>query len=247
LPPCISATLVAGLWLAAPPSEAGTMVVYSCRTPSGRTVPTDGWTLSTDNAVLTAGVGNSCVEGAAGVLKLAVQREGTKVDGSQEVSWTFRAAESTTVSEFKAWVCGSGLSAQGFARVWWQPRTEFDPAIIVYENADGKPDTMGCQGPGRWWADSRNMVQGSAFSTPYVTATAGCAGICGFETDYLYEFASPQPCPTALADATLTMDNTSSEPEATTSECPSRTPRAIGPSSGRRRPTTWPRPLRQCS
>jgi hypothetical protein len=279
----------------AQPALAGTMVLYSCHTPSGRSVGSDGWTLSADNAVLRAGVRDSCAGGRTGALRLEIERDGAHVDGSQEVSWTFRSADATTISEFRAWVCGRAFSFWAFARFRWQAPVGEPKSMIVYKSPEGAADTMGCQGSAPWWSSSTNLVRASEFTSSWLEMTAGCAGICeveprvaatmelgafaasiedaappaagaptgpvvsnqvhrgvetiGFpvtdkgvgafrllgevrphhegpwlqfaesilggsacrplgETGYLYEFASPQPCPTAMGDASLAMDNT---------------------------------------
>jgi hypothetical protein len=289
----VIALVLAGV-LSIQPARAGTMLVYSCHTPSGRTMGTDGWTLSADNAVPRPGVGSTCADGPTGTMRLEVERAGAHVDGSQEVSWTFRPADSTTVSEFRAWVCGRALSPSAIARLWWQAPVGAQQSIIAYRSPETS-DTMGCQGGAPWWSTNTNLVRASNLVTPWLMMTAGCAGICESEpklaatmelgafvafvadpwsptagsltgplvsnrvhtgietinlsvtdrgvgvfrviaevrphhegpwlqfaetmlgddscrpvgeTAYLYEFASPQPCPTALSDASLAMDNT---------------------------------------
>ncbi|MDA0166070.1 carboxypeptidase-like regulatory domain-containing protein [Solirubrobacter ginsenosidimutans] len=291
----VIATLVVAVGLSVQPAHAGTMVVYSCHTPSGRTVGTDGWTLSADNAVPRAGVRDSCADGPTGALRLEIERDGAHVDGSQELSWTFRSADATTISEFKAWVCGRAFSFWALARFRWQAPVGEPKSMIVYKSPDGAPDTMGCQGSRPWWSSSANLVRASEFASSWLEMTAGCGGICDVEpkvaatmelgafaasisdaspptavaptgpvvsdqvhtgvetirfsvtdkgvgvfrllgevrphhegpwlqfaesilggsscrplgeTGYLYEFSSPQPCPTAVGDASLSMDNT---------------------------------------
>jgi hypothetical protein len=174
----VAAASIVAAAVSAGVAQAGTMVVYSCHTPSGRPVATDGWTLSTDNAAPHAGVGISCSGSPTGSIRLELERDGATVDGSQRLLWTFRPPQGTTIREFTGWVCGRALALWADASFQWQAPIGIAHSIFISKSLQGTPETMGCQGSAPWWSGAGNAVRAGDLASPWLEMDVSCAAIC---------------------------------------------------------------------
>lgn len=158
--------LLAALSLSAV-AEAGTMKLYSCHTPSGRSVPTFGWS----HAFVTGGASSdTCARGPSGTLL-------ARTDSStfSQHDWTLFSAPGTSVKSFVLSACGranSGVVAFGHGTIS-QIRT-----ILTRHGFATLAPTFGCAGPAPWCCGAANTVTGGGPDVTQVTALALCT-MCG--------------------------------------------------------------------
>jgi hypothetical protein len=91
----------------AAPALAGQYHVYSCRTPSGESAPTDGWTgsVSASNAI----VERTCSQpGGAVIAALEAASGRSKLAGA---TWAFAAPAGETIAAAKLWRAGDVLGS----------------------------------------------------------------------------------------------------------------------------------------
>jgi hypothetical protein len=101
-------------------AQAGTMVLYSCHTPSGRIVGTAGWNFWAENAMPLPRSGNTCATGRNGTLALEVGRaSGGHPDYERRIGWIFYPAANTSVGAFTAYVCGVAYTHFAGADIRW--------------------------------------------------------------------------------------------------------------------------------
>jgi hypothetical protein len=140
-------------------ADAGIMTLYSCHTPSGRPVPTAGWTPSQviDPAPPARSI-NTCSAGRDGTLSADIERV-TAGDVILQ-GWTFRAAANTEVASVSLAVCGRTHTATSHVSVnWGSPRRPQGwPAIAWAEWSPGFPREIGCHRGRPFFADARNFV-----------------------------------------------------------------------------------------
>jgi hypothetical protein len=117
----IQAAVVATLAFAtlAAAADAGTMTVYSCHTPTGRTAGTGGWR----HEALFAAPGtslpqNDCATRPSGRLYAWIGGSAYQHIGQERQSWIFETAPDTTIGDFSAAVCGRAWSAYSVAWAW---------------------------------------------------------------------------------------------------------------------------------
>ncbi len=151
---CLALALLAG------PAHAGSMTLYSCHTPGGRTVPTHGWTLM---GVPDQGAGaDRCATGTTGTLfvsaasGLVYQRW-----------WRMTAPEDTTFASFAIGVCGRSV-AESFTAIYRDNQP-------LRSGLDGA--TMGCVGPAPWCCGDDNVVRGGP-GVREIWAMVQCRSVC---------------------------------------------------------------------
>jgi hypothetical protein len=83
-------------------AQAGQYHVYSCRTPSGASAPTDGWSESTTGA--GADAEDTCPQG--GALVAALREEPKHPAGADIVTWAFSAPADETIAAATLWRAG---------------------------------------------------------------------------------------------------------------------------------------------
>lgn len=158
-------------------AHAGTMVLYSCHTPSGRIVGTSGWNFWADNAVPLPRTGNTCATGRNGTLALEVGRaSGGHPDHERRIGWTFYPAANTSIGAFTAYVCGVAYTHFAGADIRW---TAPVGALGGYsaQLRDFGP-YVGCQGSAPWWEHQGNGMSAANLSAPNVEFSAYCYVWC---------------------------------------------------------------------
>jgi hypothetical protein len=150
-------------------SEAGTMKVYSCHTPTGRTVATHGWapTLSSSNDVYI----DRCALGPGGVLYANIRELGLNLAAS---GWLFNAAPGTNISRFTMSVCGRAGYALSYAVFLQGSNGKFRTIAISTPTAP----IIGCVGTSPWCCTGANTISGGAPDVQQVMAGAICATNC---------------------------------------------------------------------
>jgi hypothetical protein len=96
----LAVSLLLGVCLAsAPPAGAGVYHVYSCRTPSGATAPTSGWSGSIDGSWMYDP--NSCASG--GSLTGELSGEVAHPANASDAGWAFSAPAGTQIAAARLW------------------------------------------------------------------------------------------------------------------------------------------------
>ncbi len=161
-------------------AEAGTMYVYSCHTPAGAQVGTDGWVTSRAtggplfrNDCATGPRGSLFVEGVVGPL-IANPLGSPFYALRKDVWWAFETAPATTITGFSAHLCMRG---NGFAQILWPgPETLTDTTLSwAPPGTFGSARSLICNGLPPFWRDPRNQVQRQGIATQrmYVSAIGG--------------------------------------------------------------------------
>jgi hypothetical protein len=154
-------------------SNAGLMSVYSCHTPSGRTVGTNGWVSDTEMAGSQAL--NDCAHFQTGTMFLRLAH----VDGQSGpgARWLFTAPEGTQVRAFSASVCMQANGAGNAEINWDNP----GPEPLQVMPMAGTPYRLGCTGALPLWSDARNRVERSGLATTHLMAWTACAIWCNLK------------------------------------------------------------------
>jgi hypothetical protein len=158
-----------GLLLLSGRSEAGTMKLYSCHTPTGRSVATQGWTPSSSNVHDV--YSDRCSVGPGGTLYAAIKELGSNIAAS---GWLFNAAPGTSISHFTMSVCGRGAYSLAYTVFLEGINSKFR---IIAISAPTAP-TIGCAGSSPWCCSAANTISGGAADVQQVMAGAICAPYC---------------------------------------------------------------------
>ncbi len=135
-----------------PPASAGTMTVYSCRTPTGRAMGTAGWIPEGGGAKR-----DDCDRQPSSAL---VIEQPSGVPGG----WVFTAAPNTVLESFEANAC---LWSEAFGFTWFYDGTD----STLREVASTLPNqSLGCQGS--------NIIRGGGALQRRAAFYALCLGNC---------------------------------------------------------------------
>ncbi len=126
----------AGAGAAAVPSTAaaGEFHVYSCRTPSGESAPTDGWSGSVTG---TASFAEDTCSQAGGALVAALLAHWPRRPNLTEATWAFGIPEGETIAAATLWRAGDtagGAEENGSFEFWLAAQTEtniFEACVFV--------------------------------------------------------------------------------------------------------------------
>src|SRR3954453_21146011 len=135
------------------PASAGTMTMYSCRTPTGRFVGTAGWTSD-------GGGGTRRDDCDRQPFSTLVIEQPSNVPGG----WVFTAAPNTVLESFEADAC---LSSDAFGFTWFYDGTDSTLRELVSTLPN---QTVGCQGP--------NVIHGGGPLQRRAAFYALCLGSC---------------------------------------------------------------------
>jgi hypothetical protein len=149
------------------PAFAGTMTLYSCHTPSGRTAGTAGWTVWANNAPTLLRSADDCAKGAAGTLIARIGGTGA-MHSNEFIGWKLHPIQGTTVTSFSAWVCGRALTWDALVAVEWQP------GGWTFVNTFDQPQFLGCAGAPPWWNSTANLVQRDGLAATEINVEATC-------------------------------------------------------------------------
>ena len=161
-----------------PPSSAGTMTLYSCKTTSGRSAGTTGWSVQIgglspgmDSSSTRMRTSDSCSEGPTGTLRAQINGPHGRVPGEM-VSWTFRPAPGTSITTFAASVCGRALMRGSAAEINWD--LGFGNSGSRLAATMDQPKYLGCVGTPPWRADPANSFQAIDLTSSRILFTAKC-------------------------------------------------------------------------
>src|SRR4051812_24063938 len=162
-------SILAALIVAAsvcPDASAGTMTVYSCHAPAGRSVGTAGWSVVANGAPTQLRTADDCATGPRGSLIARIGGTGAQ-HGNEHIAWRFSAAAGTVISSFSASVCARALTWDALASVGW-------PADWIFVSTFDQPRALGCVGSPPWSANTANLVQKNGLATPWLEFQASC-------------------------------------------------------------------------
>ena len=152
-------------------AAAGTYHVYACRTPSGATAPTDGWTTSHNASFAYAG--DNCSGG--GSLSAVLDGSVSHPYGDN-AAFAFHAPTDTDIAAITLWRAATAAPGQAYG----SPGT-----AIEWENASGSPTVVdqcnqayGCSSAG---TTSSPLAASNKISSGPLTGVTGFDGIalCG--------------------------------------------------------------------
>jgi hypothetical protein len=140
---CVAA--LAGLVLA-PGAWAGQYHVFSCRTPSGESAPTEGWSDLVPTEAPYDEAKNTCATG--GALAAALGDQTTHAVDTDRVTWLFSAPASDVIKDATLWRAGDadgGAIPNAYYQFWLAGPNELDNSTNLFDQcASG----FGCQPPG---------------------------------------------------------------------------------------------------
>jgi hypothetical protein len=123
-------------------AQAGRYHVYSCRTPSGQSAPTDGWSGSRTGSYTF--VINSCQSGGALIGALG---DAQRNANSSIATWAFSSPANTSIVEGTLWRAGDaeGGTVIGARYEFWfaGPANQNDPANAFGPCSSGSPCSSG--------------------------------------------------------------------------------------------------------
>jgi hypothetical protein len=167
-------------------AHAGRYHDYSCRTPSGQTVPVDGWSGSTSGVTFT-NVEDTCSQSGALVAALGDQPAERQAN-TDVATWALTVPSPETVAGATLWRAGDtagGAKVNATYQFWLAGSSEFsvfDECLAV----------LACVGQGNTaqpLASENRVVVPAPHLGPHLYVRASCGGI--------YEYK----CPTAVGDA----------------------------------------------
>jgi hypothetical protein len=161
----VLAVLIAGSLVGS--ARAGEMIVYSCHTPSGRTVATHGWTTPSWDVYRGPTARDTCSSGATGTLYLNVPGDPLNL---HDQAWTLKAAPNTAISRIELAMCIQSRSANSGVRIDYEGGKP--PAAPPIYDSGAQPITVGCAGTGGFWRDRRNYMQATGLKANRVFVSA---------------------------------------------------------------------------
>jgi hypothetical protein len=169
----VSLLVVLLLLLISASSDAGTMKLYSCHTPTGRTVATHGWTRTAQPPFGPTDVYfDRCSLGPGGTLYANILGFGSNTTQS---GWIFTAAPGTSIMSFAINVCGrGGYRSPSYAIVLEGANHKLEVVAI----SDWNVPTLGCVGASPWCCNEANTVRGGGLDVQQVMAAGLCAPGC---------------------------------------------------------------------
>src|SRR5271154_4735059 len=157
---------------------AGTYQVYSCRTPSGQSAPTEGWSASrAGTAAVTA---DTCSQ-PGGALVAGLRGETPRTANADAAMWAFGAPVGETIAGATLWRAGDafgGTNAFASYLFWLAGPTELEPFDGCSE-LTGCPDQAG--DTSQPFASANRVVVPSSNLGPHLYARAFCGGKSGYE------------------------------------------------------------------
>jgi hypothetical protein len=169
------AIALAGAGAAVVPSTAaaGEFHVYSCRTPSGESAPTDGWSGSVTG---TASLVEDTCSQAGGALVAGLEAETVRKAASTEAVWALGVPAGETIAAATFWRAGDadgGNAGDSNYQFWLAGPSEIEPF-------DGCSSLEGCPAGkgsiGEPWAPDNVVVEPSANLGAHVYVRAACSG-----------------------------------------------------------------------
>ena len=137
--------IVASLALAAGAS-AGEFHVYSCRTPTGESAPTEGWSGSVPEGVPYVYANNTC--GKGGALIAALGDQGPHTVGQAPATWMFSAPVNDVINNATLWRAGDadgGAITNASYKYWLAGPNDLDNPTNLYDQCSSD---AGCPPPG---------------------------------------------------------------------------------------------------
>jgi hypothetical protein len=144
-------------------AHAGTMTLYSCHTPSGRSVGTYGWEASQGPRF------DTCANGQDGALRV----EWTGDPANSNATWTLKVAPDTTLNTFTAQICAR--SEGGYSGVTFQEHSETGFIRTVRSTAGPQ---IGCVGAKPYCCDPENLAAGGGDRVRLLRLLVYCGSPC---------------------------------------------------------------------
>jgi hypothetical protein len=159
------------------PALAGQYHVYSCRTPSGESAPTDGWTGSATAGEAVAK--NTCSE-PGGALVAGLIAKTSRTAGVELAKWTFTSLANETIAGVRLWRSGDsegGAFEDGsysFWFAWPSPEERFGECDHLAQCTTERGDSAQPLSPANLVIDS------SSHPVSSMEAAVSCVGSEGY-------------------------------------------------------------------
>jgi hypothetical protein len=148
------AVSVATILAFAQAAEAGTMIVYSCHTPTGRAVGTGGWS-AYNPAAKEHGLRNDCAAGPSGTLLAEIGREGITHPATY-LGWKLTAAPGSIVAHWQAYVCARPFGwGSTFYLDWIDENGQTGYETVSWNSS---PPRVGCATAPPYWQSNANLI-----------------------------------------------------------------------------------------
>ncbi len=173
-------SLFAGVWLiGAPVAHAGKYHVYSCRTPSGASAPTSGWSGSINGSWMYDL--NSCASG--GSLTAALDGEVEQPANASDAAWTFSAPAGTSIAAARLWRAGEARTSRPYGTtVFWlaAPEDSYSSADI-FDKCENAEESCTARGNPQSPMAPENLVPPSSnlSGATHIYMNAACGGGTG--------------------------------------------------------------------
>jgi hypothetical protein len=127
-------------------AQAGTMTLYSCHTPSGRSAGTQGWRPVTAyaDAWVSKPATDTCASGPAGRLYTQIGGYGRSHLMQERQSWAFATAPNTVLTTYSATVCGRANSDYSTVLANYGVDANGGGMLAQVTAGMGHPTTFGC-------------------------------------------------------------------------------------------------------
>jgi hypothetical protein len=169
----VFAAATAGTAIVAATAAAGEFHVYSCRTPSGESAPTDGWSGSVTGTA--SFVEDTCSQ-AGGALSARLEAKTVRKADSTEAVWVFGVPSGETIAGATFWRAGDadgGNAGDSNYQFWLAGPTEIEP----FDECSSLEGCLSGRGSiGEPWAPDNVVVEPGANLGAYVYARAACGG-----------------------------------------------------------------------
>jgi hypothetical protein len=167
--------------LAAGPASAGEYHVYSCRTPSGTTAPTSGWSGSIDGPWMYDP--NSCASG--GSLTAALDGVVEQPANAADAAWTFSAPAGTTIAAARLWLAGEARTSRVFGTTlyWLAAPDDSYASADVFARCENAEEGCTAKGDPQSPMSSENLVEvpsGNLSGATHIYMNASCGGGNGY-------------------------------------------------------------------
>lgn len=158
---------------------AGRYHVYSCRTPTGATAPTDGWSGSSSGPFVYAT--NDCDSG--GALNAALDGSVSQPAVSAIATWTYSAPPNATIAAATLWRYGTASSSgNNAASLYWlaTPHEAYDSADVFDQCVAPGCSSEGAPSPPEATSNAVAVPPANLQDATQLFVNASCGGVSGY-------------------------------------------------------------------
>jgi hypothetical protein len=168
-------------------ARAGEYHVYACRTPSGESAPTEGWSGSVPNVRSYDYAEDTCARGGALIAALGEQ-EGHLVE-TDKMTWTFSAPTGDVIKDATLWRAGDadgGAIPDAFYQFWLAGPNDLDDSTDLFDecSSDFQCPAPGVGNPSQPLSPSNRLVVPAEHLGTHLYLNVSCGGLPGSSCQY---------------------------------------------------------------